>query len=97
METTRILNVPCGKCHQTSDFICENCASKEYPRWIPVTERLPEKNGYYLVSRRMDTSDGLPPLEVTMRQFYIKSGWQSVSEAYPVTHWMPLPQPPEEK
>ncbi len=50
-------------------------------RWIPVSERLPEKSGYYL----------------TYQEGYIdvKQWWGYWEMMYPITHWMPLPNPPE--
>lgn len=54
------------------------------PRWIPVSERLPDKNGRYLV---------------TVKQGYITFGtWVDVAENWAqVTAWMPLPQPYKER
>lgn len=58
------------------------------PKWIPVTERLPEKDGMYLVSispssrleKRVDTD------------FYSHFGiWQIYGKF--VTAWIPLPEP----
>jgi hypothetical protein len=50
--------------------------------WIPVSERLPDKNGRYLV---------------TVKQGYITFGaWVDVAENWAqVTAWMPLPEPYE--
>ena len=49
-------------------------------RWIPVSERLPDKNGRYLV---------------TVKQGYVTFGaWIDVAENWAqVTAWMPLPEP----
>lgn len=56
-------------------------------RWIPVSERLPEKDGYYLVS---DDHDGVLSCEfMTGRRF------QPLWEVAGVLYWMPLPEPPE--
>lgn len=63
-------------------------------RWIPVTERPPEKEGWYLV------------FSVTFKDvafFALSEGWCRLNtregrmEPYPyrVTHWMPLPEPPK--
>lgn len=60
-------------------------------RWIPVSERLPEpytrvlaciKSGYMEVDYRFAE----PIIEVGIADFYSLEN---------VTHWMPLPQPPE--
>lgn len=68
----------------------------KFPRWIPVTERLPEQGKRYLVIR-FD--------EVTKTQF-IDILWHDAHDLwwnrlykgqYNVTHWMPLPEPPKEE
>lgn len=65
----------------------------ERPRWIPVTERLPE-----------DGSDVLAYLDsrITAANYY-KETWQDcvmgrlyLTEEGVVTHWMPIPEPPKE-
>lgn len=80
----------------------------EVPRWIPVTERLPEITGYYLCV----CDDGEDPYVAIIQ-------WDDEQEAFghevavynpdslgfegmefdkwSVTHWMPLPELPEEK
>ncbi len=66
----------------------------QIPRWIPVSERLPEKDGLYLIN---------DPLEyvVESRWFQLNSCNQmdlDTKEAWGnVTHWMPLPPAPEEE
>ena len=68
------------------------------PRWIPVTERLPEADGYdargyavpYLVMNGW--------MRVTARRtkdYWVLFGNSTVLEY--VTHWMPLPEPPKEE
>lgn len=61
---------------------------EKFPRWIPVTERLPEKNGSYLVYVYGD---------VTEMDFW-HGKWHRLRDDYTkaVTHWMPIPTPPEE-
>lgn len=63
-------------------------------KWIPVTERLPADRGSYLV-----VDDG-----IVKEAFYGKEwageNWVDPVEMYMAfypTHWMPLPQPPEEE
>lgn len=56
------------------------------PRWIPVTERLPEKDVRVIVCA------SLP--EGVHSDFIYEDGHWFVSTG--VTHWMPLPEPPKE-
>lgn len=57
------------------------------PRWIPVEERLPEKWMHVLAY----TSDGYRETMV-----YDGHWWWQRDVVVNVTHWMPLPEPPEE-
>ena len=62
------------------------------PGWIPVTERLPEEEGLYLVA-----GDFPPGAEVHTRYFnvlYDRSIW-SGTMTDKVKWWMPIPKPPE--
>ena len=63
--------------------------AEERQHWIPVTERLPEKSGSYLV---------FVYGEVTEMNFWYGK-WHRLRDDYTkaVTHWMPLPQPPKEE
>ena len=59
------------------------------PQWIPCSERLPERHIYVLCAGR----DGIGILR------YIGEKWLD-GEAHvytmnEITHWMPLPEPPE--
>ena len=64
----------------------------QQPRWISVGDRLPEDDGYVLCH----CNDGSPDV-VCM---YYGDGEFVTPEldniTHIVTHWMPLPQPPEE-
>lgn len=63
--------------------------------WISVEDRLPDEAGQYLVAyhpciwARVDTSKTL----VGMDSFRGKTTWAQ-RKYQRVTHWMPLPQPP---
>lgn len=64
--------------------------------WVPVTERLPERLGNYLVYVNYAKGD-LPFVGV---DFY--SGNSFLTEFscpgyYRISHWMPLPEPPQEE
>ena len=73
-------------------------------KWIPVTERLPEddlpkdskvKLIKVLVSYK--TSMGVPVVRTQIRQKgkrYHRDEW-SWAKFEPITHWMPLPEPPK--
>lgn len=67
----------------------------EVPQWIPVTERLPEPFVSVLVQM-----PGERPFPTVREGFITKDGiWHSAlynREPDEVTHWMPLPRPPED-
>jgi len=71
--------------------LTEELASK--PRWVPVTERLPEKFENVIVANKRG------------KHFDIDKGWWNGSffdrcakgGYHNVTHWMPLPQAPKEE
>lgn len=54
-------------------------------QWIPVGERLPEESGLYLIYYYDDKAYG--------------GAWYNANIGFDcgVTHWMPLPEPPEVK
>ena len=62
-------------------------------RWIPVSERLPERDGFYLVLENVN--------QVAGYYHWCKVfGWNTDggrTNIQSVTHWMPLPEPPEVK
>lgn len=64
------------------------------PRWISVEERLPKRYEHVLVATRF-TVEGEPDFEIA---YLALGGWKK-EEGHlygRVTHWMPLPAPPEE-
>lgn len=61
--------------------------------WISVNDRLPEDSGQYLVC----ANDGYQ-VRISTLLFWIKNKtWQLTGRRsyWKVTHWMPLPEPPE--
>ncbi len=64
------------------------------PKWIPVTERLPE-NGAHVLVTRFDYITNTPFVDLL---WFDNSFWNRLySGDYAVTHWMPLPEPPKEE
>ena len=64
----------------------------EAQRWIPVTERLPDKPGHYLVlsKNRNHSVQTFLVYDETRKEFiHIENGT--------ITHWMPLPEAPEQE
>lgn len=71
-------------------------------RWIPVEERLPE-NGVPVLINYIASDDGkYHPDGTAVWTDYGCFWWEGSLEdcdtevAVPITHWMPLPEPPEE-
>ena len=59
---------------------------KEKTGWIPVSERLPEKDGYYYVS-----GNGKIWSCRFVNLMYVK-GWTNSADNPPIEAWMPLPE-----
>ena len=65
-------------------------ALKEKPQWIPCSERLPKKDGYYLITRECFSDNRL---KVGMGAYVINTQC-----FYPhALAWMPFPAPYEEE
>lgn len=77
-----------------ADHLIENGVTVQ--EWIPVTERMPENLGLYLV---IETHwlDGSPVRKIakwnTIDWFTADRKSKEITQR--VTHWMPLPQPPK--
>lgn len=71
----------------------------EADRWIPVTERLPDRIGDYLVSN-MHGQMSVCDFHQHMAWSNNEPGWTDengkLTSAW-VTHWRPLPEPPKEE
>ena len=67
-------------------------------KWIPVTERLPEKTGSYIVhtdNGAVCTAKYYYDLPTGLR--FEKPHWNSSKLAKHITHWMSLPEPPKDE
>lgn len=67
-------------------------------KWIPVTERLPEKAADYLCRCTVNDFDDMPFYMVLRYIVYDKNPHfqHETKGGMKVTHWMPLPEPPKE-
>lgn len=69
-----------------------NAGYRKQSEWISVTERMPEQEGTYLVCSCEYNQ------MMTRCSFYHDGVWWFGNfDNYTVTHWMPLPEPPEMK
>lgn len=77
----------------------EDGRNEAEPKWISVDERLPEKDGKYIVARLEGSKHS-----ISVRKFRKEvpcwyrgycGHWEKRTNA--ITHWMPLPEPPKMK
>ena len=68
------------------------------PRWIPVTERLPEDGQKVLAIYTIN--EILPVIRYAVLSYSTDDGFHDYEEGYyewtGITHWMPLPEPPKD-
>ena len=75
----------------------------QLPRWIPVEERLPELQswGASEVVLGLIKSENAPSLNklhnLTLCVYCDNGIWSMPGRYVAITHWMPLPEPPEEE
>ena len=90
--------------NETLDKAADAIEELSKPRWIPVTERLPEIMHTVIVSGRMKyewETDFFRFVDVatyTEREFFETfNDWYEGQDEFEITHWMPLPEPPEDE
>lgn len=103
------MNHPCEDCRQSCDVPCwkvDHGLLVDPPRWIPVTERLPElpdKN--YCRTIVLAAATGVNSSFPAIYRRGIVRGkrverwkycWDKMYDGPAITHWMPLPEPPKE-
>ncbi len=80
---------------QAQDKALKNIAGQLARRWIPVTERLPEKKKAHYLCYLDDDSVGVcywSNISIHGSKWeWHNPNWKEV------THWMPLPEPPKEE
>lgn len=69
--------------------------------WISVKERLPEESGFFITWQGISKYIGRPEIlyyhkdeDDGFKWSTTKNGWTA---GLKITHWMPLPEPPEEE
>ena len=81
------------KLHNRLNELCKLAikALEQEPKWIPVSERLPEKNVWVLVTVEQS---GVRHQEIMRRNNFIDT-WTDNIDNYnnEITAWMPLPEP----
>lgn len=97
-----ILNVPIyphenvDPLEAVADYLLDNGVT--FQNWIPVTERLPDTFGTFIIAVRIPTRKRLYSDSADFDPFTKK--WTPSlfwGKGMNVTHWIPLPSPPEEK
>ena len=76
-----------------NDALCETIERLQKPRWIPVTERLPEEK--YAVLVWVPKYRNHYVCFISDGEWYLFGGHNVIVVG--VTRWMPLPEPPEEE
>ena len=81
----------------TSAEIAENLLENgvTVQEWISVDDRMPEAGGYVVCIAKRNPFSRFMPMVARIE----KNGWVNpITEQYisEITHWMPLPDPPEE-
>ena len=85
-----------GGCTTKGELIITLRKLQQQPRWIPVSEKLPEENGYYLVTIKWKGKySGTVYIETDVVE-YDKKIKKWICGDGKVIAWMPLPEPYKE-
>lgn len=80
-----------GLADDVMDIIAHGVTVQE---WIPVTERMPEKNDRWVLCLCVSGAIEVLKFDYTMWNWDAQYPGRCYMENY-VTHWMPLPKPPK--
>ena len=75
-----------------ADYLLDNGVTVQ--EWIPVTERLPDKNNRWVLCLCVSGAMEVLKFDYTMWNWDAQYPGRCYMENY-VTHWMPLPEPPK--
>ena len=86
-ETNRA-NYIWDACAEQSEENIKQAIESHKPRWIPVSERLPDKENMIcaVISEHF---------ECPMIRIWMKKNWFNVPARLNITHWLELPEMPE--
>lgn len=118
-DREKLIDLICDYCehipHEEGQTWEEACADHliangvTVQQWIPVSDRLPDKNDEYIVFLKyvktitmmnfaldfvVHDEYGLPTKEKKSCFYYYDDDWENI-EVPEVTHWMPIPEPPK--
>lgn len=82
------------KAEDLTDYGRELLCGKKRDEWIPVTERLPERADEVLIAYREEYDEWTEEYEVSTATYMPRAGRWDYDDLK-ITHWMPLPKPPE--
>ena len=89
IELLYTLNLP-SECDDEYDWMADRLIANgvTVQEWIPVTERLPDKGGSYLVFSSKSKT-------VFTAHYWLGDRWSNRANGQFITHWMPLPEAPK--
>lgn len=94
-----ILNPEHRENYDGMDEVNEACRmgmeALERMRWIPCSERMPDENNRWVLCLCVSGAMEVLKFDYTMWNWDAQYPGRCYMENY-VTHWMPLPEPPEE-
>lgn len=97
MDVHRIGEYPHIKLREALNMAISALREQEERRWIPVAERLPERNGEYICRYGLGGEDSIKFTGVLCYFATDKNPhWQHESIGLICSMWMPLPDPPKE-
>ena len=77
----------------------DNAPTVSHGEWIPVSERLPEKNGVYIVTEKRFSMDKSlsDKYDIIVEPVEYSNGKWWRANFYKIIAWMPLPEPYKEE
>lgn len=92
-EQNNSLRRLCAEKEWKFEYYKLNHPEGNYPEWVSVKNKIPKRDGDYLVHGTWDRSGDavIDVVDFNMLDGYFRTAWN-----FNVTHWMNLPQAPKE-